>query len=128
MHQNEEEPGWYSKYPRKEVEQFIHPEAVGLTFEKIQEKVDEINQEPGYFFARPVPEGEPVVLPILEMEPIGVQPEANEYLCSVCNEINTKGLTDEEAKAQFAIEFPGHVFDPDMDLVCQTCWEVMNDD
>lgn len=45
----------------------------------------------------------------------------NEYRCAHCQEVFTKGRSDEEAEAEFASEFPGEVLE-ESDLICDDCW------
>jgi hypothetical protein len=48
----------------------------------------------------------------------------NEYTCANCHETFTKGLTEEEAVAQFNIEFSEHDGDTsDCVLICEDCFQ-----
>lgn len=47
----------------------------------------------------------------------------NEFKCVDCNEVFTKGLTDEEAKTQFGTEFPLEEFDWSLPTICEDCFQ-----
>lgn len=48
--------------------------------------------------------------------------KANEYRCAVCGNIYEKGLTEEEAVAQFKEEFGENYQPEDCELVCDDCY------
>ena len=48
------------------------------------------------------------------------------YVCSLCKEEFNKTISDEEAKKQFEEEFPHCKFDPDLPVVCDDCYNKMN--
>lgn len=48
----------------------------------------------------------------------------NEYKCTCCKGIFTKGWSDEEAKAELADTFPGFE-EEECDLVCDDCYKKM---
>jgi hypothetical protein len=53
----------------------------------------------------------------------------NEFTCSICGETFDKGLSEEDAEKQFAIEFPldyaAGIRPADCDLVCDDCFHAM---
>jgi hypothetical protein len=50
---------------------------------------------------------------------------SDEFWCSNCYEVCKQALTDEEAKKQFEAEFPGLAWNTDLPIVCQTCFDKM---
>lgn len=47
------------------------------------------------------------------------------FICCVCDEEFNKGLSDEEAEAQFAREFPGALFEPVLLMACDDCFKAL---
>lgn len=51
---------------------------------------------------------------------------SNDFTCCICKQTFEKGLTDEEAKEQFHLEFPDEEFDLDnREYVCEDCFKLM---
>lgn len=49
---------------------------------------------------------------------------SDQFRCAACGEVFDKAMSEEEAEAQLAEEFPG--FDKsDCDLVCEDCYKLM---
>lgn len=53
-------------------------------------------------------------------------PRTDKFTCAACRQEFDSGLTEEEARAQFALEFPHDTFDPTMPKVCDDCFEAMD--
>lgn len=48
------------------------------------------------------------------------------YTCALCQKTFETDRTDEEALAEFAVEFPGASVKPDdMEIVCDLCFQAM---
>lgn len=49
----------------------------------------------------------------------------NEYKCAICGEVNEKGWTDEEAKAE-SLEIWGEIPDGQQAVICDDCFNKRN--
>ena len=48
----------------------------------------------------------------------------NQYKCAACHGVFDKGWSDEEAKAELGVNFPGMTTD-DCGIVCDDCYKAM---
>ena len=52
----------------------------------------------------------------------------DEYRCAACKGVFVKGWSDEEAKEEFHSDFPDMPIDEETSLICDHCYEAINQD